>query len=1326
MSESWDSLDPQLLSEEETKRLIIQQMAGRRQNLAGSGRYLLPLAGQALQGAGEGLVASVLPNPATYNIPGAGLAVNTYRAIGSMIDLATRPLGEQFLEQPGAQIPGLDRANAAWNKQVADVRNATPSWLTVVGEPSTPGERIVREGMTEFGGMGPPINAGPRSITAFLAPNMLGRGIAGTNAAVSVAAPAVLEAVTSEGTDVSGNVQASQPDTNTTNLPIPPIPPTRNDTSTTQTGDVGSTSIIGSAPPLTEEPSSVTTGIATSAAVAIGIALLRGRAGWEAANAFAARESVAARRSRLYAAESADFNARRNTTTTETPAEINAPLPGNAGSFTTRVQNEVLNQDAVINAYLKHIDDGRMTPTGHNLTDDLIARLGMTNNRMSQSERIRQFAETGFHEPTGKRIPSFSRDIEARVAALSPDKQDLLDRAQYFMNELNNRANTQTRVGFANLDDAALWADVTRAKNDPEIAGILATIKNHNNGILDIMEAGGYFNRQEVAALRKRHESYLPAYNVETGRIDNPLASRNVLFDSGARGRDVPALELRRQHLEVMMEALERNTINRDIIKRAINYQTANPTHAKVFEYYNGPTNIRGSNSGAAIDLPADVIAFRDNGVPRYIRVHDPALRHSLQSNQYQIGHYLAAANNVYKSAVTGNLNTAVSLATGNPQGVFAPISAMRTAYSMGTNTVNGAYRGLLDKGVKALTGGKDIPFGDPTAFALTINQAIRGVAAEGANVISSIMAPGSPRWSGQQLRKLMPAQMADAIHMRMQMAWQASIRYEMKQLGLVHGSGYGSTATPDARFNVVNKVNYERYSLLNTMTPELTAAHNWIQRPSYVRTKSLLDEMMGAISESGNAAFYALNKNNPRMSKAKLGYETLQLAGHPGTAGRSNAIHRINASSAYFNVGLQGMARLGRQFNENPVKAAATHVSMLATLALGQWMYAMMKGPEAVNALVNEQNARQYSEGPKFDSTRLSLPQEVRHIWAILNASFSDALGFTTLRPGDTPPKETIDYLYRFFSHHITDAEGRAVLEGASQALPQIDVPPINALVAGITGRSPDLSLSSAINAIQTGNPDALTRPVGSSRQFPGMRTGSDSITGNEAGQRLEAIIENLTGVAGATMIDLYKIADSRVRRGDNPGDILDAMSMEATQAANDRSKFPTSLLFNSNRMERLVRDIPLVRNTQMTLNNMKQAGSFRSATQNEGYTSRQGFAVSAPTDAEAALPRDPAMQEIYMEAGQMYNRIQRGPIARINDLIKLDSSQVREGVVAGPRRLNHNQIERVIRDMYKDIALDLTTFNAEISQKYGVRFNVRDVDWKKDLSQFSPMQPN
>lgn len=90
------------------------------------------------------------------------------------------------------------------------------------------------------------------------------------------------------------------------------------------------------------------------------------------------------------------------------------------------------------------------------------------------------------------------------------------------------------------------------------------------------------------------------------------------------------------------------------------------------------------------------------------------------------------------------------------------------------------------------------------------------------------------------------------------------------------------------------------------------------------------------------------------------------------------------------------------------------------------------------------------------------------------------------------------------------------------------------------------------------------------------------------------------------------------------------------------------------------------------------------------------------------------------------MYNRIQRGPIARINDLIKLDSSQVREGVVAGPRRLNHNQIERVIRDMYKDIALDLATFNAEISQKYGIRFNVRDVDWKKDLSQFSPMQPN
>ena len=1332
MSDLLDITDEQL-QQLEYRRRLIEHMTGRRGNTApGSGAAMLPVVGHGLQGAVEGVVAGALP--AVGNIPLTGYPVNAYRALSGLTDFVGigKLPGDEWTEQNTKER--LERARTGFAGGNLRVPN-------LMGEPETPGQAMGRYIGQEMGGAGPPTpyslirgaSLPAKVMVGLTMPNMLGLG--GTATATGLSAAMGAHALT-EMERENGVSSTSDPpgvDQTGTGLPTPPIPPTSTATTTPQTEPNLS--------PVTDTAWKLP---GTNISVGWGIPLVAGltyaavRGARPALESFAARmqgESVLQRRARLYGDQPgvAEFNQRAADPAVrsgifgidEAPPVGEAPLPNAVNTWGTIGQTKFIDMNTTMNRFAQHIFG-----EGSDLADTIRARLGKTNNRIMLESEIRNIAATGVDTVTGMQMPRIFRDIGDRIIQLSPDARNRLNYAAHYADELENRNRTGGRaINFADKDTEAMRQFVSDARTDPQLAVIMDQRNLLHDRLIDIASARGYFSADEVTKLKKNHRQFLSSYDELTGRVDNPFTPRSLDEMNGLRGISSDVWQIDLQHFQKFYERLERNDTQRFIINNIRDYQNANPRAPKLINEVANPRAVIGSNSGQAPN--AEIITFRDNGVQRYVRVENTAIREALKGTQLRADALLGTISSVYRSGTTGTINTIASAATGTPG--FAPVAAARTAGQIATNTVG--YKGPLDMLVRKATSERIGMPADPTAYLSTTSQAVRGLGAETAHHIAEALRPNTTSYFGQGIRKIFGDTITDAASIRAQMAWNNSYRKQFIDAGLGHSSGLTSELNSarfrDTQFNnwastlnnsyKQNLQRVEQYSILQGARPELNSGPQLGGAiPAIQRTKQLIQDMTSAISEAGHQSFFVMNQRNPRFSgevgrqrtgvdaqgiplasqprvpsSSRLAYETANIAGHPGVHGTSPTGYRVDTAIPYFNISKQGLARRFRQFREAPMATTAAYGVFAAMGLLGEMYSAMLAGPEAIAYLqktlpVSQENEalRVFIPGaPPEQAALIPLEQTMRPDIAAARSMFYDLVGFTGMDPNN-PDMNIMKFLSEFHNKPISGTSASRVGEAALSATPTMGMGPI-------------------AQAVQMYGPDRQM-------QLPGMPQGFDTVTGDENGKVIGDVVKLVFGLTGQRMVDAIRA--SRGAAGKNE----DAFSAGWSEfAGSTAARALPGSLFVPGIMQNQ-RRTPLVNRVRESLDNIKDAAQARSDTIGEGYTSSGANAVAVDIPHKSQLPTDPEMAQIYNAAGQLYSRLQRGPLSDIEQANKYQRTLLEQGQSGVPRRWTHNDVEKNIQRIYRDVAWELQEFNELATSRLGVPFDLRRVDWKKGKEQF------
>ena len=1322
MSDTLDNLD----LPDDVKRRIIEQMRGRPGTVTpGSGAAMLPVVGQSLQGGATGVVAGALPAYGPF--PLTGYINNAYRTLSGLTDLVG--IGK---------LPGHDWAERRHQRNLDTAQKYIPD---LVGEPQTPGQFIARKVGEDIGGAGPitpasTLSALPTSakiMAGFLVPNMLGVG--GTAVGTGVAAAGGLHALNEFERELKQENELPTSETNTTGLPeagaqfTTPQITTSADTPTTTSTDTSLSPVTDTA--WRDPIFGARVEYAIPVIAGLTYAVVKGaKPALEKFAAARAGETVLERRARLYGDQPdvQDFNVRADElqrmnkfTIDQSPPVGEAPLPKPVRGFGgTSTQDSITDVNTSTNRLFEHLM-GR----DHSVTMAVRSRLGKTNNRIMLESEIKNTAETGIDPVTGMQNVSLM-NVGRKIHTLTPEEHTNANLVFHFADELNNRSRFGRAVNFGDKDTYLMRNFVNQQLQNPKIKSIVDDLNVHFDRNIDIAQARGMFTAQEANSLKTTHRNFLPSYDELTARIDNPLTARSPSTLNATRGVSADFWDLTTQHFQKFQEAIDRNETQKFVIDNLLAYQSANPRAAKIINPVTNPPTI---SAGETLKKAPEVIAYRDNGITRYVRVENSAIREALNGSSLRSSAIFGTFSAIQRSAMTGEINTITSLATGAPG--FAPTSAWRTAGQIATNTVG--YKGPADALVRRMTGERvGLPF-DPTAYASTVSHAFRGAGAEAAHHIANALRRDSPTHFGQALRAMVGDTVADAVSIRAQMAWNASYRKQFIDAGLGHSAGNTSNLN-SARFvdqsyrtwaeaiQDVPRVALDRYkgveqrySMLNSMNPELSSL-----MPAVQRSRILLNDIVSAVSESGHQSFLINNLRNPKFlgqigtqrtgrdaqgipyatrpnvpANSSLAYETANITGHPGVHGSSNAVYNVATVVPYFNIGLQGAARKMRQFRENPIGTVAAYTTFSMMAVLGEMYSAINAGPEAVRHLQNDLSNYQRTAGIRVyipgeapeSAINVPLEQTQRPDVDAIRSMLFDLTGFTTMNP-NAPDVDLTKVLTEFFRKPISTNSAASFSEALKSAAPSAELGPWESI--------------SEIFRKPPGNPP------------PGLPEGYNTSLGNESGIWFDKILRIVGGVSAQRGIDAIRAYKGARAFGE---DGFSAAWEEA--AGNNAARSSTGALFTKG-IEQNARRTPLYTRVNEALANMKEASQFSTDIRNDGYTS--GGANKRPLNIPHAstVPLDEGMREVYVAAGRLYNRLNRGPLSDIQQTNTIQRSLLEQGRSGIDRRLYHNSAEKSIQQRYLDIAWELNSFNDMASQRLGVPFDLRRVDWKKGPEQF------
>jgi len=1278
---------------------------------------------RALTHLAPGFISQILSSPNAQGVE--KFIPNVANGLYSTVDLAQNLIGKGLLGTD-AHLPGAERAQELYDQRLAPGSVAA---LIPQTTPANPIETKLNSVADAAGSMGPFIGRGamstlPRAaelLSEFAFPGTVMKSApvigGGIDAGVQIAADQIDKAnqaqAATENVGPPPNTSILLPDQTTQSFKLSAAEAAPSTVQPSQPTTVEAAPITTDAPDIPFEPVAPTfdpnTGWTWGGAILTGAGILtlmaaRNKWGESIVN------KVMGERAARYEKISKPFNSALEKINTGQPEGFNAglpeaPLPGAATSKATELKTQFVDKNATLSAYAQEVAPSKT------VGEWMKHEFGMYNNDHAFHSRFQMTMETGLDPVTGHRMPSPYQHFK-NLARLSPDRQQLYSDARHALDELDNRLSRGATVGLTQWSTPELQRIASAGRADPEVNRLLNEATVIHDRLTDILVDRKMLTPAEAQNLKSKHRNYLSNHDM-SGIIDNPLEARALGYNTGKMNANIPAWELDKQHYESLYRSMELNKLRAETIQAGLYFQDTNKNAAKVFQEWRPGAPLK---PGERVEVPHDVLPVRINGDLRYFRVHNSALREALRMSPTALGTHLGIANQarqLIQSTITG-LPAAL---TGR---WFAPINAIRSATEISMIRPEGMAGGYLDKLIQFATRDHVAFRGDPTAIPTLLREVIAGTGAEFSRGLANMLHPTSQNVINLNLRQLLGDNAVNALHSRLQYAWENSIRGEMQRVGAMNAGGYSATPVPTGFQGHDERV----FSAINNMVPELFRPTGFFgpATPYMIKLNELAHTMNSIIAEAGHEQFFRLNKG--KVAPNKLAYETRQATGDPGTHGASNFSRVYNATALYGNVFVQEIARVARAFREAPI-ATATGLSVgLGIPHMIEVFSALLSGQDAVDHLQNLTNSEAagniyfYVPGrdPK-DAIAINLPQGLRAFSPVVRQVLLDGLGVVMALKDDDIGSMIRTGLADFFSKHITQSTVDRTMTGASQFLSPpmpigVDLPP-----SILMGRSIDPSLDRIYRNARSGDISKMTTtadivPPG----MPGVSPTIDPLFETQSGRAFQSLVTSLLGIAGQNMMQMALTGKNAWRDGLPPDVVIGRVTEDWRELQKKNLPMGNALLWDANNP--LAARTPLINRTDDALRAIKPLSQFKSDLKNIGLTRSRGQVVDMPVDPK--ISPDPQMAPLIAWASKVSTRLDQTLVPRINDTKKqieaLRLSSLPPTTVTDMR----NTLLTQLRSQYDDVAGILTDLNMELSKIVGKQVDVTRIDWSRGIDQF------
>lgn len=1054
-----------------------------------------------------------------------------------------------------------------------------------------------------------------------------------------------------------------------------------------------------------------------------------------------------------YAAKSADYNnaqiaAQAGTQISNAQGtRTTAPLPRDSALHSAAVaaQTQILDANALARDY------ARITSADPAAYERLANQYGRVFDLGRWQSTNREFLITGRDEATKITIPSPKKLFDDIGELPDPQKKMLIDGLSS-ANEMDNRNYNYGRgiIGkdaahdFVDTPDQQLVAFTQQMLADPRLADIAHRFWGIGSGLIDIGEARGFFPPGEARRLKQIRPNYVPEVGTE-GVITHALGPRQLAGVAGVHQVNTTPWSAMAQHIEALTRQFDIADVVRAYTDHQLDLQRTNPRSAQfLHEVPNphggqqpslyptlGPSGQPHRESIYSVRRPSGVKFYRSDS-PEFYRMIKGQNANKMLT---QLG-ILDRARRVVQLGTTGTASTLTGRAfplthVGRVTLLGAPINRPKGyAGSLSDALLQAGTRKLFGKAV----GQRMIV--DPTNILGAAYDVGRTGFDDLALRLSEGFDPKNANPITQALKSVIGPQQMQALSDSMRKYYLGTTTHEMAAMG-VSGTGMPFRFRPPAGalggegLRSIRLQSAQLSPKLFMPPGKLTGKLGAAIKAHTINVLNALEEPYGGLMDSGNRYFYRLNKYfNPGIDRSNLAYETRALVGNPSTHGASPLVRGYTSLEQYSNIAGQALARRGRAFNEAPITMSASVVGHLGSLALLS-IYTAMRNPQAMQYLENmittqarAANVAIFGNDDPQYHTQISLPQELRPIYALILDLVSKAFNLTAVRHDPASFDGVYQFMKDWFSEHVENSTWESALHGASDALDFLDVPSwINAATAAAGGGSLRFNLEKLVNDLRNRNFgwNTFSVPLGTDNPLPNHPVGDHLFEGQD-GKKWSVVMSSLFGTVGGILDDALGLA----RNYHHMHNFLDALGQTGQdwlQRAMDLNPSLNSLLWE-NPVRESMRS-PIVEMTQRRLTNMSAAGGAKSAELMEGTTGGKfPLPVTPLQEEDKNAPPPGPMHDLYYIVKNNHDWIQSHYVAEINQIKKQMQDASQQPMDNKQRREWMNNQTRVISDKYRFINSYIDDKSQELSQLYGRRIDIGSpIDWKGTIDQFPPL---
>lgn len=1013
-----------------------------------------------------------------------------------------------------------------------------------------------------------------------------------------------------------------------------------------------------------------------------------------------------------------------------------APLPGGAGTATTRWANNLYDSNRIIDAFTD------ATAPSETAAKTLEATTGTANSHAAMAHIIGAQMRSGVSEATGRVHPKLY-DIVNNIGRMTDGQREVLNYGLHAADELDTRKvlwreamaqqgagnrvipsldDTQMRHNFYRVSSEDLQHAVNLMDNDPMTFGIRQQIKALQRSNIDEMVQRGRITPQDAANILRDRPNYISSVDAE-GRLTQTFGERNPERWEGFQNIPNNAWDSVIQHYQAVYKDMAKNDWLRNVIDNGLRWQQADTSRARIFTEKTSPKMTDRVDPATGRITPQATVweatagpkertinVFTRDGMKTYY-VDNTQLWNAMKNNQTQLSAAMNGANwfrRMYQSGTTGVAGTVLA------QRPFAVTNLLRNALQIPVDRSPGTIGGPIERalGVGRYRGV------DPLFMAGSIAEAGRGAAAVIAKNLSNVMADVN-----NPLRRILGDQWANDAS-----AWFEQ-RYQNSRAAGRHAEGIGGAGgagTSDLSAAQLGEAQGMMSNPLATTQPTLWRNNGIVRLPggpsatsSYINLRTLLRDLHQEVSDGANSYYYELNKNV--IGKKRAAFEARRVIGDPSHGGAGELAQKLGQIVPYFNPTVQDTVRMMRNFRDNPFTYTMGTVQVLGTLALAQTFTAMLGGPDHVNhmeeGLSNQQRAANatfyHDPHDPLNNTQISLPQRWRWLYPMMLEMTATALGAWQAHSDEGIRERLIHTLADFFSHHVQNSTVTSQLHGLSD---MTDIPlPVGsaAITAALGGQQLQPHLGTAIENYMHGQPltaGFVRNP--SEARVPGQTADSTFMSSND-GQWFQQTLGGLWGAAGKAIAQEAGATWQRIKEGHGIWGALTGLGSDAGQNFKDNAPWGNILWGNQAKLSAFN---PMEESVSRALDAMRKTGSPADAT-SLGFASRGSNKPLAITDPKPA--KDPTMQQMQGYVHQYYGSL--APIIKeISDIKKQKAQADSLGFSAGSKRDIGNNYSVQLNGAYAKLDAHIKLMNERLSQMTGKHVDIRSIDWDRGLDQF------